>query len=70
MYVYEYAKMLNELQRTNVNVDSLKWMYFHGNESDYCVIESIFSGNDQQKVECFWNFLILLTFKMIKKTSL
>ena len=25
-------------------------MYFQGNETDICVIESIFSGNDQQKV--------------------
>ena len=33
-----------------MNVDSLKWMYFHGNETDICVIGSIFSGNDQQKV--------------------
>ena len=29
-----------------MNVDSLKWMYFHGNETDNCVIESIFFGND------------------------
>ena len=33
----------------NESVDSLKWMYFHGNETNICVIESIFSGNDQQK---------------------
>ena len=25
-------------------------MYFHGNETDISVIESIFSGNDQQNV--------------------
>ena len=25
-------------------------MYFYGNETNNCVIESIFSGNDQQKV--------------------
>ena len=41
MNVYEYAKM---------NVDSLKRMYFHCNETDIYFIESIFSGNDQQKV--------------------
>ena len=36
-----------------MNVDWIKWMHFHGNETDetdICVIESIFSGNDQQKV--------------------
>ena len=31
-------------------VDSLKWMYFYGNETGICVIDNIFSGNDQQKV--------------------
>ena len=24
-------------------------LYFHGNETDHCVIESMFSGNDQRK---------------------
>ena len=33
-----------------MNVDSLKWIYFQGNETENCVIERIFSGNDQQKV--------------------
>ena len=31
-------------------VSSLKWMCFNGNETDICIIDSIFSGNDQQKV--------------------
>ena len=33
-----------------MNANSLKWMYFHGNETDIWVIETVFSGNDQQKV--------------------
>ena len=33
-----------------MKADSLKWLYFHGNETDICFIESLFSGNDQQKV--------------------
>ena len=33
-------------------VDLLKWMCFNGNETDICVIDSIFSGNGKwQKVE-------------------
>ena len=28
----------------------VKLMCFNGNETDICVIDSIFSGNDQQKV--------------------
>ena len=31
-------------------VDSLKGMCFNCNETDICVIDSIFSVNDQQKV--------------------
>ena len=34
-------------------VDSLKWIYLHGNETDIYVIDSILPGNDQQKV--YWH---------------
>ena len=35
---------------TLVNVDWIKWMYFCVNEFEVGVIDSIFSGNEQQKV--------------------
>ena len=38
------------LQITEMIVDSSKLMCFNGNETESCVIDSIFSGNDQQKV--------------------
>ena len=39
------------LQIAKMVVDSLKWMCFHASETDICVIDSIFSGIDQQKVQ-------------------
>ena len=39
-----------DLLPTKMNDDLLKWMYFDVNEPDTCVIESILSGNDHQKV--------------------
>ena len=52
MYVYEYAKMLNEFVKDENESPFIKMnvFYFHGNETDSCVIESIFSCNDQRKV--------------------
>ena len=35
---------------TLVNVDWIKWMYFCVNEFEVGVNDSIFSGNEQQKV--------------------
>ena len=35
---------------TPVNVDWIKWMYFCVNELEVGVDDSIFSGNEQQKV--------------------
>ena len=42
--------MLNEFVKMKINVNSLKLIYFHGNETDICIIKSIYSGNVQQKV--------------------
>ena len=35
---------------TLVNVDWMKWMYFRVNEFEVGVNDSIFAGNEQQKV--------------------
>ena len=35
------------MEITKMVVDSLKWMCFHGIETDYRNIDIIFSGNDQ-----------------------
>ena len=32
MNIYEYAKIMS-LLKTKLNVNSLKWMYFYGNDS-------------------------------------
>ena len=42
-------KILNERDKS-VSVDSIKGMYFRLNEFDVGVNDSIFSGNEQQKV--------------------
>ena len=49
MNIYRLAKVLNECVKTKMNVDSTKLInFFHGNETDNCVIESFFfAGNDQ-----------------------
>ena len=51
-------KCLIDLQfRTKMIVNLLKWMCFHGNETNICVTDSIFSGSAQQ------NVYFLLAFK-------
>ena len=48
MFIYEYAKMVNEFaNKENEWPFTSKWMYFDVNKPDTCVIESIFSGNGQ-----------------------
>ena len=39
---------------TLVNIDWIKWMYFCVNEFEVGVNDSIFSGNEQQKVYLFY----------------
>ena len=59
-YVYEYAKMLNEFVKDKNECRFIKMNVFLGNETDNCVIESIFSGNDQQKVYLYIYLFIYL----------
>ena len=42
----------NSCVSTLVNVDWIKWIYFCVNEFEVGVNDSIFSGNEQQKVYC------------------
>ena len=41
---------LQKVHGTLMNVDWIKWMYFGVNEFEVDVNDSIFSGNEQQKV--------------------
>ena len=50
MYVYEYAKVLNEFVKDKNECRFIKMTVFSSNETENCVIERIFSGNDKQKV--------------------
>ena len=47
---YEMPFDANGCVSTLVNVDWIKWMYFGVNEFEVRVDDSIFSGNEQQKV--------------------
>ena len=38
------------MAKAQVNVDWIKWMYFRVSEFEAGVNDSIFSGNEQQKV--------------------
>ena len=47
---YEMPFDANDCVSTLMNVDWIKWMYFCVNEFDIGVNDSIFSGDEQQKV--------------------
>ena len=47
---YRMPFQTNGSVSTLVNIDWMKWMYFCANEFEVGVDDSIFFGNDQQKV--------------------